>query len=316
MKFGLITALAFTGSLSLAVIVEPRLVNASAYSRYEGSAVRITMGDAQRLFADQFYSKADVYFHRGFYPSIFEGREEFDGSHADHGGDSHASESPSKSVPRKPDWIQRFSRSFYPSEHTHLGSHSGPLGSHNEEECDHPHHNEEGHDHSNCDHEDHAAEAEGTDGEFREILPWLKASAALDPNRQATYVTAGYWLRTRLNKPKEAEEFLWEGQQANPESFLILFELGRLYADSHQDDFRARNLWLAALARWQRNESTKEDPDTIAYSQILWQLALLEERNGAPAKAIEYLNLIKPVSPHPAQIQQRIDELQAKAQEG
>ena len=317
MKFALITALAATGALSLAVVIEPRLVHSPAYSRYEGSAVRVTMGDAQRLFADQFYSKADVYFHRGFYPSIFESREEFDSSHEEDHGENEAAPKPShEPVQRKPDWIQRLSKSFYPSEHTHLGSHAGPIGSaaHDEAQCNHPHHQEEAHDHANCEHEDHATEGEGTDAEIREILPWLKASATLDPHREETYVTAGYWLRTRLNKPAEAEEFLWDGQQANPESFLILFELGRLYADTHKDDFRARNLWLAALARWQRQEPAKEDPDTTAYSQILWQLALLEERNGATAKAIEYLNLVKPVSPNPAEVQKRIDELQATIQ--
>ena len=319
MKYPLITGLAVTSTIALAVIVEPRLVNDPAYSRYEGSAVRITMGDAQRLFADQFYSKADVYFHRGFYPSIFESREEFDNSHEEEHSEHEAEhKSAPQHVERKPDWIQRLSKSFYPSEHTHLGSHSGPLGSqaHDEEQCDHPHHDEEGHDHANCDHEDHAQEGQGSEGEFREILPWLKASAALDPHREETYVTAGYWLRTRLNKPKEAQEFLWEGQQANPESFLILFELGRLYADTHKDDFRARNLWLAALTRWQRHESTKEDPDTIAYSQILWQLALLEERNGSPAKSIDYLQKVKPLSPNPSEVQERIDELQSKLQAG
>ena len=36
------------------------------------------------------------------------------------------------------------------------------------------------------------------DGNEREILPWLKLSAEMDPTQIETYVTASYWLRTTL----------------------------------------------------------------------------------------------------------------------
>jgi len=40
------------------------------------------------------------------------------------------------------------------------------------------------------------------------MLPWLKLSAELDPQRADTYVVAAYWLRERLGKVDEAENFL------------------------------------------------------------------------------------------------------------
>ena len=30
------------------------------------------MGDSQQLFANHFFTKADVYFHSGYYPSVFD----------------------------------------------------------------------------------------------------------------------------------------------------------------------------------------------------------------------------------------------------
>ena len=314
MHFGYLTGFALVGSLSLAVIVEPELSTNRAYRRYEGSNVQIAMGDAQRLLASQFYAKADVYMHRGYYPSIFDSKEEFENSHraAPVGGPAleHADES------QEPDWIERFGRSFYPSRHTHLGDGQTPCNDpeHHHEDDPAP---EDEHDHENCDHEHHEeSPTEDASAEIREILPWLKASAELDPEREETFVTGAYWLRTRLNRVEEAEEFLWQGWERNPDSYQIVFELGRLQAENRGDDLRARNLWLGALSRWERQEQGKEEPDTIMYAQILWQLALLEERNGEFAKAAEYLRKIQPISRNPEKVGERIEELQARISSG
>ena len=40
------------------------------------SALAVLLGDGRRLFANHFLAKADAYFHRGRYPSIFEVAEE------------------------------------------------------------------------------------------------------------------------------------------------------------------------------------------------------------------------------------------------
>src|SRR6266478_4836489 len=76
------------------------------------------------------------------------------------------------------DWIDAFSRKFFPSVHTHLDE-GGPQG--------------------------HSASAGdlGQGAEVREILPWLRLSADLDPNRVETYTVTAYWLRRRMGKVAE-----------------------------------------------------------------------------------------------------------------
>ena len=41
--------------------------------------------------------------------------------------------------------------------------------------------------------------------------------------------TAAFWLRTQLHREDEAVRFLREGWRANPDSYAILLELGRLF---------------------------------------------------------------------------------------
>src|SRR5436305_1970665 len=56
---------------SLATVVQPR---AMAWSKRGGSdtVLKVLLGDGRRLFANHFFVKADVYFHSGYYPSIFD----------------------------------------------------------------------------------------------------------------------------------------------------------------------------------------------------------------------------------------------------
>jgi len=103
-------------------------------------------------------------------------------------------------------WIDAYGRKHFPSVHTHLGVDS-PDGRQNTE---------------------------------REILPWLKFSAQLDPTKVDTYTVAAYWLR-RTGKPMEAERFLREGLEANPQSVEILFDRN---PQAHRG--RQRRAWFDA----------------------------------------------------------------------
>lgn len=288
--------LLFGCCFTLAVIVEPKLAYTQVYARHDNGPVEVILGDARRLFAGYFFTKADVYFHSGYYPGIFD-----EPLREDHLGSGARSQKPQGDFIGKPrDWIDRFSRSFYPSVHVHLDS-AGKA--HNCEA-----HGEHDHDHGS--HEEHGDEAHRA-AEMREILPWLTIAAELDPNRIETYTVGAYWLRTRMSKPQEAEQFLRDGLRSNPGSHAILFELGRVYKESYQDPGRARNVWELALKRWNEQESPKLEPDTFALLQINWQLAQLERESGNFAKAIAYLQTAKRVSPNPDEVQKRIDEIQA-----
>jgi tetratricopeptide (TPR) repeat protein len=289
----LITILLLSCCFSLAVVVEPKLAYTRVYARHDQGPVEVILGDARRMFAGHFFIKADAYFHSGYYPSIFDQAGERDSHLATGAGaveEKHEHEADFLGKPL--DWIDRFSRAFFPSSHSHLDQ--LPEGGE-----------------SHGSHEGHEHEEEESAGNVREILPWLKIAADLDPNRVEIYTVGAYWLRTRMDRPKEAEQFLRDGLRANPGNYAILFELGRIYDENYHDPGRARNLWESALKHWNRDEAGKKDADTFLLLQICWQLALLEEKSGHPEKAIPYLQTAKSVSPHPEQVQARIEEVKS-----
>ena len=291
----LVGILLLTCCFTLGVIVEPRLAYTRVFARHEKGPVEVILGDARRLFAGYFFTKADIYFHNGYYPSIFDEGPRHENHMATGTGaveQTHGDEADFMGKPR--DWIDRFSRSFYPSTHTHLDADG------QEHQCD-------GHDHDENDH-NHKASAGSA---VREILPWLRIAAELDPNRIQTYVAGAFWLRSRMNKSKEAETFLREGLRANPDSPAILFELGRIYHDNQKDSVRARTVWELALKHWNEQETSKSKPDTFLLLQITWQLALVERESGNRSQAIAYLEIAKRVDPNPARVEQWIGELKA-----
>ncbi len=239
-----------------------------------GSVFALLLGESRRAFADQVFLKADAYFHQGYYPSVFDLALPDDKTHMakETEGHDHDDHSHTPSEREYRDWLERFGSHFYPAEHRHMEKF----------------------------------------GDAREILPWLRLSAELDPHRVDTYTVAAYWLRERLNKVNDAEAFLRDGLRANPGSYEILFELGRLYAENNRDVPRARAVLELAIEKWLRQEAGKPNPDELAYGHILAQLAALEERTGNLPQAINHFTRLKRVSPAPDTVQKRIEELQTK----
>src|SRR5260370_28350202 len=182
--YSILAVLAAT-CFSVATVLEGRVSNWRRRGESD-SVLKVLLGDGRRLFANHFFLEADVYFHSGYYPSIFDRREApKDTRHltSEEGSpeeEAHEKEMQFLGPPR--DWIERFGRHFMVTEHTHL---------------------------------------EG--GNEREILPWLRLSAELDPQRVETYTVAAYWLR-KLGDVAEAERFLRQGLPATPHSYEIPFE--------------------------------------------------------------------------------------------
>src|SRR6185436_2706832 len=209
---------------SLSAWLEPRFQAWSGSRTKSNDILSVALGDSRRLFAKHFYVKADAYFHSGYYPTIFDNAPRSEKLHMASGQSGHKEDAASALAHEPRDWIDRFSRHFYPSTHRHLGE---------KQACGHEHDHGE-----KCEHHD-----EESGGEERELLPWLKLSAQLDPERPETYVIAAYWLRSPLGKIDEAEQFLRTGLQANPGNYEILFELGRIYYANRKQTARARNVW-------------------------------------------------------------------------
>ena len=237
--------------------------------------MQVLLGDGRRMFANHFFVKADISFHSGYYPSIFDQDDApTNSAHmtAQEGSKEEEEHEKQMDFLGKPrDWIDQFGRHFMVTEHTHL-----------------------------------------TGGTEREILPWLRISASLDPHRIDTYTVASYWLR-RLGRTQDAEQFLREGLRANPNNYDILLELGTLYSENLHDLSRARGVLQLALRRWREQETGKTDPATVDLDKILMKLAKVEQEQGDVVQALEHLEEAKKVSPNPLGVQARIDELKSKA---
>lgn len=266
-------ALCFT----LAAVLQGRRGRAGDAPELPRGFVAVALGDSRRLLANHIFLKADAYYHLGYYPSIFDHREE---EHpvaiaSDAGLQQTHDEHDCAYLHQPLDWMDRFGRHFYPSEHVH-------------------------------------ADEQGV-GTEREMLPWLRLAAELDPQRVETYTVAAYWLRSRLGKYEEAEQFLREGLRANPGNPEILFELGRVFFENRQDSFRARNLFEMALRKWDEREAGQPEPNIFLRQQILGKLVLLEEKEQRWAKAVQWLQELKKLSPHPDALEKEIRKLQEKA---
>ncbi|MGD0252583.1 MAG: hypothetical protein ABSC01_07790 [Verrucomicrobiota bacterium] len=271
----------------LAAYLEPWFQAWQGSRAQSGDPLNVLLGSSRGMFAGYFYRKADVYYHSGYYPSIFDNRQAFETPHmaedtgavnSNNKGDEEGFRSLSH------DWIDAFGRHFFPDRHTHLDQ-GGPTGD------------------------------LSTGADVREILPWLKLSADLDPNDVQTYTVTAFWLRTRMHKVAEADVFLHEGLRNNPDSYDILFELGRLYYEDYHDTNRARNVWELAVRKWLALPPQTQKENKLIFEQITTHLGQLEKDTGSLAHAIDWFQAAQKVSLTPAALQQQIDDLKKKMAE-
>jgi hypothetical protein len=258
------------------------------FSRATGDFFNVALGDSRRMFANEFYVKADEYYHSGFYPSIFDDNTAFKTAHmAEDTGAVHSKNSGDEISFLGPErnWIDSFGRHFFPTRHTHLDE-GGPT------------------------------DDLSTSQEVREILPWLKLSSDLDPDNVQTYTVTAFWLRLRMHNAKEAEAVLHEGLRNCPGSYDILFELGRVYSESYHDTNRAVNVWEAAARQWTKtfpDLSPAEQKDShLIMERICTHLAEVEENTANYPQAINWFQGALTNSETSDVIQQDIDRARFK----
>ncbi len=269
---------------SLAAILVPRREEKLDQGVRTDNVLAGMLGDGRQIAADYFYVQADVYFHSGYYPSVFDQarQEEVKDSDVSHPEETNAPTEEGFLGPPQ-DWIDRFSRHFRPTRHTHL---SGEATA--------------------------------------EMLPWLQLSADLDPHRIQTYIVTSFYLRNYLGKVEEAKRFLRSGLMENPNSPELRFELGQLYFQNCQDMPHAKNLWLGALKSWHeveepkplKTESGEGERNIHLLGKILDSLADEELQSGRTNEAIAYFQQAKANTPFPGAIQKRIDQLRAAQAHG
>jgi tetratricopeptide (TPR) repeat protein len=286
MNLATISPLLFiAAAFTLATILDP--IWSSMQRQQAKSVVDLMVGDGKRLFANHFVTKADVYFHNGYYPSIFqqaaaeshlaEAAESHEGTgheeHDEHGEENHNGHEHHEKIPndQPQDFIEALGRHFFVSQHSHMKN-----------------------------------------ANAKELLPWFKISAELDPNHVETYTVAAFWLRTTLKKVDEAEDFLRQGWKANPDSYAIIFELGRLYEFDRKDAQRARNLFELALKKLDQQEGKKEKPDMYMREQILAHLVEVESQLKDYQACLRHLEQLAPISPYPDTIRKHIEDIKSK----
>ncbi len=89
----------------------------------------LLLGDSSRIFANNFFTKADAYYHSGYYPTIFDNKAAFLTPHIAEDTGAVASHNQGEETafmgpPR--DWLDAFGRHFIPNRHTHLDE-GGPT---------------------------------------------------------------------------------------------------------------------------------------------------------------------------------------------
>lgn len=317
-------------SFILAVSLSTRQSNAKIQGKSNSITAQL-LGDSRRLFANHFYIKADEYFHKGYYPSIFDQAAIADKDAKPAmtvgavGGNAHEGEVEWMEQPR--DWIDRFSRHFFPSEHVHLDDgnfghdhdgdgHQDHAPDEHDDSHDHDHDGDGIQDHSHEEHNDPVhGQTKNAGSDVSEILPWLGIAAELNPDRPEIYVTGAYYLRDRLNQVDEAEAFLREGWRNNPKSPAIIYELARIKEENRDQLDLARNLYRVAIRYWDETESTKEAPDNFLLMQILMRFAKAEQKAGNTSDAIAALKHLQTISPNPESIGRLIEEFESGLQE-
>ncbi len=244
------------------------------------------MGNSRELFANQIFAKGDAYMHSGYYPTIFDTKKLHapkEGESADdHSGHKHDENGRCMTGEGETDILGKpkdWIDSF--SRHFYISKHS---------------HLEK--------------------GQEREMLPWLKLAAEMDPNQVDIYTVAAFWLRTSVGKPKEAEDFLREGLRNNPNHPELLLELGKVYLENYKDVDRARNVWELAKMRWYKVEAPKENADTLMLEQIVARLADMEYKAGNYTNALVNYTLLRQLSPVPKVIDEHIKKTQEMIDSG
>jgi tetratricopeptide (TPR) repeat protein len=279
----------------IAADLQPQFQALENIRRQSDNFFSLLLGDSSRIFANSSFVEADAYYHSGYYPTIFDNNEAFKTPHMaeDTGAIASRNQGEETSFMGPPrDWIDAFGRHFIPNRHTHLDE-GGPT------------------------------DDLSSSSKVREILPWLKLSAELDPENIKTYLVTSFWLRTRLNQLPEAEQVLREGLRHNPDDPQLLFELGSIYFENYHDPTRARNIWEAALRSWARQApgvpqserlklADENFDNRFIFEKLESNLAELEEKAGNLSAAVARWEQAKLVSPNPAKVQRHIDELKQK----
>jgi len=107
--------LLLAGGFTLGTTLQPRTTHWTDREPSD-SLMKVLLGDSRRMFANHFFVKADITFHSGYYPSIFDQARQAEEKDSDV---AHAGEQESKQLEQgflgpPTDWIDRFAATSAP----------------------------------------------------------------------------------------------------------------------------------------------------------------------------------------------------------
>jgi len=261
--------------MTLATVLDFQFQSLRARQNASAGVLAAIMGDSRLLFAHEFFVMADDYFHSGFYPTIFDSQKP---------GNELDLQEESRDKPA--------GAGEHEEEFTFLGAPKDWMDRFGRHFYPTVHTHLHG-------------------GNEREMLPWLKLAAELDPHEIIPYLTASYWLRSSLNKPDEAEKFLREGLRANPDSSEILMELGRVYFYNRTNAVVARNIFALARQKWRKQDAAGNKPDPHVYEEILGEIVRADRAKGDRKNELADLEELVRVARGKDVLQKEIQELKA-----
>src|SRR5438034_2008038 len=117
MRSWMLLPLLASAAISLSIWLQPWFQHWSGNRSKSADLLTVALGDSRRLFAKHFYVKADAYFHSGYYPTIYDTGSASSQSHmaAASGAAEDKDEEGSDFLGKPKDWIDAFSRHFFPS---------------------------------------------------------------------------------------------------------------------------------------------------------------------------------------------------------
>jgi tetratricopeptide (TPR) repeat protein len=115
-----------------------------------------------------------------------------------------------------------------------------------------------------------------------------------------------------LKRPEEAEQFLRQGLRANPDSYEIYLELGRVYFYNKREPSVGRNIFMLARDKWLKQQAAGDKPEAADYEEILGEIVRVDRQEGdLKAEVADLEELIK-VSHSPQTLEAEIRELKAR----
>ena len=144
----------------------------------------------------------------------------------------------------------------------------------------------------------------------KEVVPWLWASAKVDPHNVQAYSVGAYWLGRRLGNWDEAVRFIEEGIRHNPESFDLEFCRGELlvarYPRAPEKSLRA---FEAALQKLKPEQFADVADLEMFRRRLLQYLGDLNLRAGDLAAARKWYQELLRIYPQHGGVQKKLQEI-------